>query len=156
MGGEVWMLAEKGEARKVKAVLKESSYVGPKLPGSAFPCDFWVEWRGNRLELGYTIGGRANGEWAYAVALALCRRFKFRKAGWDSVGYCDTMEEFTRGRPFSADLKMFERAKGRLFGGMLARMVEATGYVDGLKKAQKAYEKAAAELVGMPEPGEKG
>jgi len=142
MGGEIWMVPEKGEAAKVKALLKESGYEGPKLDGGA-SCDFWVEWSGNRLELGYTVGSRLNGEWAYAVALALCRRFRFRKAGWDSIGYCETMEDFTKGRPFGADMRMMREAKG--FRGLVLRMAV---YLAGIRKAQKAYEKAAAELVG--------
>ena len=99
MGGTIQMIPAKGEAAKIKAILKEEAYVCPEMKKGEHLGDFWVDWYGNRLELGYTFGGGFGfGEWAKAVAQEICRRFKIKKAGWDSVGYCD-MKEFMMYRP---------------------------------------------------------
>lgn len=100
MGGTLYLVPEKGETQKIKATLKETSYVCPDIKSSIHAGDFWVEWDGNRLGLGYSFGAMMmNGEWALAVALEICRHFKIKKAGWDSVGYCKNMEEFMRSVP---------------------------------------------------------
>ena len=99
MGGTLYIVPEKGEAIKIKAFLKEETYVCPQLKLREPMGDFWVSWSGNRLDLGYSFGSWLNGEWALAVGLEICRRFKIKKAGWDSVGYCKNMEEFMRSKP---------------------------------------------------------
>lgn len=141
MGGEVIMIPEKGEAKKIKAVLKRDSYVGPEMNGQ--PCDFWVTWRGNKLALGYSFGSRLNSEWAYAVGLALCKRFKFKKAGWDSIGYVDKLEEFTKGRPFGCDIRMLEKSGVR---STILRLLGPT-HLKNLRRMRDALELAAERLV---------
>lgn len=95
MGGELLMIPEKGEVEKIKRIFPDnSSFVCPQLQNGKHIGDFWVTWRGNKLELGYSFGSPLNGEWALAVGLEIARHFRIKKAGWDSVGYCKSMDEF--------------------------------------------------------------
>ena len=94
MGSEVEIVFEKGEAVKAKAILKEASYEAPPClllqPGFNFAC--WIDWKGNKLEIGYSANFAARA-WADALGNAIATHFKIKKAGWSSVGYCKTIEE---------------------------------------------------------------
>jgi hypothetical protein len=143
VGGEVMLLLEKGETAKIKRVLTESSYTAPKTdPKDPYPASCWLNWRGNRLEIGYSFGGEFGSEWANAIAHEIIKRFKVKKGGWDSVGYCKTLEEYLSCcEPFHAQFKMLERA-GKLMK-VIGWITKERAYY---KHSLALYIKAAAAL----------
>jgi hypothetical protein len=104
MGGEVYILPAKGEAKKIKEALKvidDQQCIAPMMEWEKYPADCWFQWRGNCLEIGYSFGNMGNGEWAYALGQEICRRFKIKNAGWSAVGYCG-LKPFMKSFPFRA------------------------------------------------------
>lgn len=137
MGGEIIMIFEAGETAKVKALDWDKLTLAPKVKGIA-DHDFWVTWVGNKLELGYTCCLR---DWAQAIAHELCKRFRVKKGGWDSVGYCKDVNEFKRARAFGATMSSMRI-------NYLSRAFYAlSGEFRVFKRAQKVYEKEAKRLL---------
>lgn len=129
MGGELWMIPDKGEAKKIKKIFpNKSTFVCPRINNDQAIGDFWVTWNRNKLELGYSFGSPLNGEWTLAVALEIARRFKIKKAGWDSVGYCKTMDEFMQSKIF-------------------AYTPPIIGWVCGVNKLRNHYKEQAEKLL---------
>jgi hypothetical protein len=109
MGGEVILRMAAGQRKAVDALMKKvapgGSLIGPDCAHQKgyFP-DCWFQWRGRDFQVGYAHS-YGNSDWALAVAIAICKRFKVVKAGWDSVGYCKDMAEFNRARPFGHEVQ---------------------------------------------------
>jgi hypothetical protein len=146
-GGEVMLILEKGEAEKVKKLLTETSYVAPKIEErDPYPADCWLNWKGNKLEIGYTFGGgEDNGEWANAIAQQIVNRFKAKRGGWDSVGYCKTLEEYKACcEPFHAQLRMSDSILP------IKVMDTISGRRARWKKGKEVYTQAAAALFEEP------
>ena len=82
MGGEIMLVPARGEAKKIKALLNQEAYQAPVIHEFAdYPADFWVQWRGNTLELGFTCNTfLMSNEWAHAVANELIKKFNFTNA----------------------------------------------------------------------------
>lgn len=114
MGGEVILLMEKGESKKVKTFLSSVLEKGddgtlwsksPLLPGTKQPYGCWLGFKGNRIEVGYTASW-GDDKWATTIACGIRDHFQVRKGGWDSVGYCN---DFMITRPFRIDINMTEK-----------------------------------------------
>lgn len=95
---------EPGEAAKVKVLNWDKLTTGPKIREIGVQ-DFWVTWKSNRLELGYTV---VDSDWAQAIAYELCKRFKIKKAGWSAVGYCKDITQFKRAKAYQTIQKSTE------------------------------------------------
>lgn len=112
MGGSVMLLMKPREAEKVMSFFdfdKSPDLLrAPVLKGYRDQACCWIERTGNKIDIGYSFGGMNNGEWANAIAVEIIKRFKVRKAGWDSIGYCDSINSVLEARPFS----LYLEAKG--------------------------------------------
>ena len=106
MGAEILIIFEKGEKARLKRVLTETNY---ECPDNYFgKTNVWIEWKGNRLEIGYSAG-MACREWAGALGYIIAKNYKLKKAGYSSSSYCETIEEFLRSKPFNFDIKNYKK-----------------------------------------------
>jgi hypothetical protein len=139
MGGEIMMIFEAGEAAKIKKLDWDKLTVGPKMPDLPSQ-DFWVDWKGNKLELGYTV---VDSDWAQAISHELCKRFKVKKAGWDSVGFCKDIENFKKAKAFSGRLSLMQHSKAAKAFNALC------GFTRLYKRAQKVYSEEAKRRLDL-------
>lgn len=139
MGQEINLIPAKGERKKIHAFLKEKlgKYTedkywmieGPDLEGFDLNC--WIEWRGRRLDIGHQSHALKS-QWAKTIAFELKKRFKFDKAGWDSVGY---YKDFWKREAFSdeaMDMKALSKHWEKLNGKEIRRITK--------KAARKIFE----------------
>lgn len=130
MGGEVWLLmASKKELKRARTFLEtvcekddsgELCLEAPKLDGKDIHAGCWIEFKRNRIEVGYQIFHMCSA-WATAVACGIRDHFNIKKGGWDSVGYS---KDFMTTRPFRVDMNMVERViqKGQgKHGGLIGK-----------------------------------
>ena len=80
-------------------------------------------WGRNVLSLEYAIWDGFGSEWAKALGQQICKRYKVKRVGWDSIGWETdrTLDEFVRSSLF---------------------FVEVTGYKRMFMEASKAKDKA--------------
>jgi hypothetical protein len=135
MGGSVMLLMKPGEANKIMSFFTPGTDLlsAPVLKGYDRRAHCWIECSGNKIDIGYSFGGMHNGEWANAIAVEIIKRFKVRKAGWDSIGYCDDINSVLKARPFS----MYLEDKGII--GILAPKKK-------MRQWQAVYEGAAGKI----------
>ncbi len=147
MGSELMMIPEKGEMSKIKYFLNlgntdsgddDEDFPGP-IVNKVFP-RFWTKWRGNRLDLCYTLA-RGNSELALAFAKELCKYFKFKKIGWSSVGKYIPVKEFMKCRPYSDEIFEFRRT---IYFKRRSQFISQ--YINDIKTAQREYEGWARRL----------
>jgi hypothetical protein len=99
MGGEVILMMEKGEAKRLhnfvddllanKVCEKSDVYYWFKAPDvgcGEHGC--WIDFHGRIVQVGYSFS-ELNDAYALAIACEIRDRFKVKKGGWDSIGYCD-------------------------------------------------------------------
>lgn len=173
MGGSIIIKFEDGVAERVRAILDRDSYtvndLGDDVPGVSHNIsDVWLEWDEQEswpldgmhvdeddepeeyvadLQICYSFGGGNNGEWAIAIAQAIHQRFPVKYGGWDSVGYCRTIEEFKRSYPFRHSL---EGTYGKGIGGIIARGLSMTTR-SYFEQSRDRYQQAAAAIFeGVP------
>lgn len=142
MGGEIMIQFEKGEIAKLKALDWDALQIGPDFDKFGKP-DFWITWKGNVLEIGYSFGNSCNAEWAQAIAHEIAKRFKIKKGGWSAVGYCKDINEFKRARAFSASL-FFAQSNP-----ISAAFNSLTGMTRLYRRAQKLYESEAKRRLDL-------
>jgi hypothetical protein len=113
--------------------------------------DQHANWEGlDVLELEYKIwDGAVGGQFAIAVAQEIIEQYDVIAAGWDSVGYCKTIEEFKQCTPFRQEI-----ASGRKWAKLVAPDLRK-GYEDLTAyyiSMRPVYERAAKEaLAGSKE-----
>jgi len=113
MGAEVRLLLAPGEMKRLPAFLREDGLDVPEIKGfNTGSGGIWFGRKGRVLEICYSFGGGgSDGEFAYFLGKSICSRFKVEKAGWDSVGYCRSIDEFIHGEPFVGLYFMMKRRK---------------------------------------------
>ena len=146
MGGSVILLAKKGEPKKIRKFFNKIaekidyywSLPGPKV-GKVQVDRIILEFNDNRVELQYNFGqGDLPQEFAKIFGQALCRRFKFTKAGWDSVGWIPEKE---------GGLKCFMKSPSfRLERRMLRRKLPGTMKIEEIRKYTKTYKEYVESL----------
>lgn len=121
MGQEIWILPVKSDSKKVRKLVAKIGeapgdkgsyrYVkGPTIDGYTLDC--WIHWRGPRLEIGYASHAYMS-DWAKAVALEICKRFRPKRAGWDAIGYMKNLEQFLTTKPFDTEMKIRQNVMKR-------------------------------------------
>jgi len=114
MGQEFWILPTKKDSKHVRKLVAQIGstpsdkgnyrYVeGPSI--DKYKLDCWIHWRGPRLEIGYAAGAYL-GEWAKAIALEICKRFRPKRAGHDAIGYIKDLDQFITTRPFDVEMRL--------------------------------------------------
>jgi len=155
MGGEVLLLMEKGETRKVRLFLENICekandvlwLEAPKIKGYGpyGPAGCWIDFKRNVIRVGYQMR-EFSVKWADAVGCAIRDHFKVKKGGWDSVGYCDN---FMKTRPWEVNIMLTERALKKtperancpgIFGEIMKDDIKK------YKEYQEIYENATKEL----------
>jgi hypothetical protein len=134
MGGEVILRLAAGQRKAVDRLMKKVAPEGMIGPGCAhkegcFP-DCWYQWSGRDLQIGY-CHSYGNSDWALAVAMAVCKRFKVVKAGWSCIGYCKDMAEFNRCRPFGHEVKCARREVERVKSLVPGTLIKGLGFKRG-------------------------
>lgn len=153
MSGSVILLAEKGQTAKIRKFFNKISekiddgiggyywsLPGPKI-GELEIDRVILEINRDRIEIGYNFGQAGMPqEFAKAFAQALCNKFKFKRAGWDSIGYIPEKE---------GGLKYFLNRP--LFPERNPGYVEAVyGPYGGTTKLSRGMRKHTKSLFGMP------
>jgi len=154
MGGNVLLMMEKGETKKVRCLMEkickkedDNTYhlQAPKLLKGYGQGNCWIKFKGNNvINVGYTVH-RFCTEWASAIAYTIRKNFKVKKGGWDSVGYSD---HFIKSR--SWDL-MIETTKRLVKRKKCAKMegMYSSSFKNDLKKYKefrKIYESTLKKL----------
>lgn len=87
MGAERWLkFSSKAEANRFRSYLGDTEEIG--VDGKY---GWWFEWKGNRFEVGYSLGGMSS-EGAALVCREIARRFNVVRIGADSVGWYSDKE----------------------------------------------------------------
>jgi len=111
MGGSIALFMAAGEMPKLPAFLKNNSNIAvPVIKNYNTESGVWISRRGRLLEICYGFGG-PDGEFAYFLAKSICVRFKVEKAGWDSIGYLKSIDDFIHGEPMRGIYFMLKRKK---------------------------------------------
>jgi hypothetical protein len=125
MSYAMMILFKKGEAKKFRSFCdqtfrKEVGYrpdfpdykcVAPPISGNAGDmlklkedeAICWIELDGYKLSIEYTAHPICH-EWAVTIGKEVIKHFKVKKAGWDSIGYCPTVDEVMTRGPFKLEL----------------------------------------------------
>lgn len=125
MSHAMMLLFEKGEAKKFRSFCdqtfrKEVGYrpdtpdykcVAPSISGNAGgmlkikdeEATCWIELEGYKVSIEYAAHPICH-EWAVTIGKEIIRNFKVKKAGWDSIGYCPTVDEVMKRGPFKMEL----------------------------------------------------
>lgn len=153
MGGEVLLLMEKGETRKVRLFLETICekidgvlwLKGPKIEGYRNEAGCWIGFKRNIIEVGYSMH-EFSIKWADAVGCGIRDHFKIRKGGWDCIGYSD---DFMTTRPWKVNMELTERTLrkkplNKLIQGMYGKTLADDIAI--YKEFQKIYEDRVNEL----------
>lgn len=144
MGGEVILLMEKGEYKKVRKFFDSNFSKGRSgehicvSPDKVADC--WVEFKGgSKIEVGYTMHAYSM-EWAEAVACGIRNHFSVKKGGWSSIGYSNS---FMKSRPWKTKIELTRRAlrkdpKCAKYVGLIGKTMKDD--LDEYKRLQKLYE----------------
>jgi hypothetical protein len=154
MGASVILMFEKGEIKKVKdwfvQICPAERYPDLPVPESPYrekenTRGIYVEFSRNIMELDRAIWDNIAGCYATFIGQELGKRLKLKKAGWDSVGYCDKIENFMK-------------ASGLLswkYKEIAENQSEHPKVIEAMKKeaewraeAEKFFRDKAVELIG--------
>lgn len=102
MSGTLRIKFVKGEISKVKKVFHLLSSDGTNLfppdkkyiPDNSKNRGLYVEFKKGIMSLDYAIWDQYSSGWATIIAQELLKYFEAEKAGWDSVGWCKSLDEF--------------------------------------------------------------
>lgn len=143
MGAELWLLAAKGESKKLETLLDN---LGPdSIISKSTDSDCWPSRCGKsrKFRLGYTFGGGPkHGEWAQAVAAEVSRHIKIERYGWDSIGWSTQGTPCSDLVPFNHQLTSTNKILSFLTRGLLKEYREMQGQMvsDAKKMVQDALE----------------
>lgn len=164
MGQEIWLYPEPSKIPEIKEYLKlldlpeKDGYLiveGPNFNGWEMNC--WIEFRKvdwepeyddegvndfegieEFLEIGYQPH-HYKSDFAKCIAWELRKRFKFLKAGWDSIGWAD---DFWKNEPFDFHIKMNRKSEKKFSDKSFLKEVER---LKEIKKTCMDFAKALFE-----------
>lgn len=145
MGGEVLLVLEKGEVRRLRRFFDTNPTVFEKSDGGIYSVEAptegdgcWIEFRGgNKVQVGYQVFDLCS-EWALAVACGIRDNFKVSKGGWGSIGYS---KDFFTTHPFRVKIRILQRLLKKTHND--ASLLESIEYY---RKHKKMYTKRAKEI----------
>lgn len=153
MSASVLLKFEPGEIKKVKEwfakVCPADRYPDLPVPESPhrnkeYTRGIYVTFRSNVMELDRAIWDEVAGCYATLIGQELSKRFKLKAAGWDSIGYCDKIEDFMNSTGLLS--RVYRKRAAYIKASMTEGYLEAE--VLWREKAEKFFKQKAIELVG--------
>jgi hypothetical protein len=123
MGGTIQLVPAKGHTKTIREwhnLLRlergQHTIVPPRdekleklFDGSVWFRGLYCELKSSRYDMSYAIWDQPGSAFGTQIGREMVRRGWVKKAGWDSIGYCKTLDEFLEGEPFSYDVDLEKR-----------------------------------------------
>lgn len=151
MGAAIHLIMGKGEKKRLLSAVSGAVEYAPEGIGC------WInDGNGSRVVIEYQSGW-GHREFALAIAWQICKHYDVRRGGWDSVGYLEPVEKFSKYRAFSIEinrakkyLRQLEKMKPSKDATRTQIRTTHQFYSTELaqtKQRQKAYETRAKEIL---------